>query len=286
VAPAAGQRAGCPSGTWGERFCASIYPGSGHVRENATQRINNESEAGQLDSLAGDRLAQIVYAFNATFVVGRQPVFCGWEKMMNETDPSTTTNTPETFRSPQLMNAHDSALVVIDVQEKLIPHIQNHEKVTWNISRLITGAELLGIQIVATEQYPQGLGATVNSIRQPLSASGTASISEKTMFSCRECAETFSHLYQQGIYKLLLTGIETHVCVAQSALDFIAAGFSVYVCVDAVGSRYPVDHETALRRLENSGAIPTTTESALFEWCEQADRDEFKTISKLIQEEL
>lgn len=204
---------------------------------------------------------------------------------MNDSGQNTDSTMPETFRSPQLMNASDSALVVVDMQEKLVPHIQNHEKVTWNIGRLITGANLLGIKIVATEQYPKGLGPTVDSIRQPLSDCGT-SIPEKTMFSCRECAETFSDLYQQGIYKLLVTGIETHVCVAQTVLDFIAAGFTVYVCVDAVGSRYPVDHATALRRLENSGAIPTTTESALFEWCEKAGRDEFKTISKLVQEQL
>ena len=204
---------------------------------------------------------------------------------MTDNESPLPSDSAETFRSPLLMNAQDSALVVIDVQEKLIPHIRNHEELTWNIGRLITGAELLGLRIVATEQYPRGLGATIEAIRQPL-RTAKSPIPEKTMFSCRECADEFSNLYQQGIHKLLVTGIETHVCVAQSALDLIAAGFSVYVCVDAVGSRHRVDHETALRRLENSGAVLTTTEAALFEWCERASREEFKAISKLIQEEL
>ena len=204
---------------------------------------------------------------------------------MTDHESPSPSGLPETFRSPLLMNAQDSALVVIDVQEKLIPHIRNYETVTWNIGRLITGARLLGVRILATEQYPKGLGATIEAIRQPLSA-GDSPIPEKTMFSCRECTQEFSRLYQQGIQKLLLTGIETHVCVSQSALDLIAAGFSVYVCVDAVGSRHRIDHDTALRRLENSGAVLTTTEAVLFEWCELAGREEFKAISKLVQEKL
>ena len=202
---------------------------------------------------------------------------------MSESESPTQSELSGSFRSPQLMNPADSALVVIDVQEKLIPHIRDHESISWNIGRLMTGAELLGIRIVATEQYPQGLGRTIGEIRDRLNH---RPIAEKTMFSCRECAEVFTQLYGQGVHKLLLTGIETHVCVAQSALDFIAAGFAVYVCVDAVGSRHLIDHETALRRLENSGAVPITSEAALFEWCEQADRKEFKSISKLVQEQL
>ena len=187
------------------------------------------------------------------------------------------------FRSTSLMNASDSALVVIDMQQKLVPLMTDHQKIVSNISRLIEGAKTLGVKVRATEQYPQGLGGTVESLRDQLSDAGAGSIPAKTMFSCRECELMLDELVAAGVTKLLLTGIETHVCVAQTALDLIAAGFSVYVCVDAVGSRGTVDHETAIRRLENAGAIPTTTEAALFEWCERAGSDEFKAISKLVK---
>lgn len=186
------------------------------------------------------------------------------------------------FRSPQLMNANDTAVVIIDVQQKLIPLIENHPRIIANINRLIAGASILGLKIVATEQYPKGLGATVADVKDKLTAVGVEAIPEKLMFSCRECAEMLSTLAEQGVTKLLLSGIESHVCVAQTALDCLAAGFSVYVCVDAVGSRALIDHQTALRRLENSGVIPTTTEAALFEWCERAGSDKFKAISKLV----
>ncbi len=186
-------------------------------------------------------------------------------------------------RSPNLMNANDSALIVIDVQEKLVPLVGNHQHLIWNIERLVEGANILGVGVAATEQYPKGLGGTVENLRHQLAESNDGAIPAKTMFSCRECAATFSGLAERGIHNLLLTGIETHVCVAQSAFDLIAAGFSVYVCIDAVGSRHPIDHATALRRMESAGVTLTTTEAALFEWCEKAGSDQFKQISKLVQ---
>lgn len=189
-----------------------------------------------------------------------------------------------TFRSPLLMNRDDSALVVIDVQEKLLPLVGDFERITWNILRLLSGAETLGVEVVGTEQYPQGLGGTVASIAGRLKTLSRQSVAEKTMFSCRECAALFSTLSGNGIHNLLLCGIETHVCVAQTALDLLAQGFNVFVCVDAVGARHEIDHQTALRRLENSGVTPTTTESALLEWCVKSGSDEFKAISKLVRE--
>ncbi len=198
-----------------------------------------------------------------------------------------TENPPsfESFRSPALMNVADTALVIIDVQQKLVPLIENHEQMVWNIGRLIEGARVLGVKIVATEQYPKGLGGTVEALRSQLGKAGVNHYPDKTMFSCRQCEPTFAELAESGITKLLLSGIETHVCVTQSALDLIALGFDVYVCVDAIGSRHPIDHVTALRRMENEGVTATTTEAALFEWCERAGSDQFKQISKLVQTE-
>lgn len=190
----------------------------------------------------------------------------------------------KTFRSPFLLNVGDSALLIIDVQEKLLPLIPNHLRIQWNIGRLIRGAQTLGVPIAATEQYPQGLGRTVVELRDRLATAGVVSFPEKTMFSCRECATLLAELGEQGINKLVLTGIETHVCVAQTALDLTAAGFNVYLAVDAVGARGQLDHDTAIRRLENSGVVPTTTEAILFEWCEQAGSESFKKISQLVRE--
>jgi nicotinamidase-related amidase len=198
--------------------------------------------------------------------------------MMN--DPMATSSP----RSSQLMNARDSALLIIDFQEKLVPKILDGERIEWNILRLIAGAQVLGVTTLATEQYPQGLGRTVAPVLDALAAGGVNQVPSKTMFSCRECAAEISSLTQQGIYKILLVGIETHVCVAQTAFDLIADGFSVYLAIDAIGSRGRLDHETAIRRLENAGAIPTTTEAALFEWCEQAGSDSFRQISQLVRQ--
>ena len=183
-------------------------------------------------------------------------------------------------RSPLLMNRDDSALLVIDVQARLLPSIDQHERLVFNIRRLIEGAKQLGVRVAATEQYPKGLGGTTEELANLL----PAAIPEKLMFSCRECEQLIDEFDSSGISKILLTGIETHVCVAQTAFDLLAAGFDVYVCVDAVGSRNEIDYLTAIRRMEAAGVTPTTTEAALFEWCEVAGSAEFKAISKLVQE--
>jgi isochorismate hydrolase len=106
----------------------------------------------------------------------------------------------------------------------------------------------------------------------------------KLAFSCRELAAQFAELRERQIEKLLLCGIETHVCVQQTALDLLADGWRVYVAIDSVGSRFDLDHQTALRRMESSGAVLTTAEAALFEWCETAAAAEFKQLSRLVRE--
>lgn len=184
-------------------------------------------------------------------------------------------------RSPELMSADNTALLVIDVQERLIPHIADHKRIVWNIRRLIDAATILGVRVVGTEQYPKGLGPTV-----PVLAERLGTLPEKLMFSCRECWNLFNELKNQGIRNLLVTGIETHVCVQQTVLDFLGQGWHVYVAADAVGSRHRIDYEIALRRMEVSGAVLTTTEAALFEWCVRAGTDQFKKISRLVQESL
>ena len=182
-------------------------------------------------------------------------------------------------RSPELMNAQDTALLVVDVQEKLIGLIPNHDRLVWNTGRLIDGAKILGLPVFATEQYPKGLGHTVAELAGKL-----GEVPDKLTFSCGGCAGPWSTWEEQGISKVLIAGIEAHVCVQQTAMDLMAAGFQVYLAVDAVGSRFEIDRETAFRRLENSGATLTTTESALFEWTVRAGTPEFKQISNLVKQ--
>lgn len=182
-------------------------------------------------------------------------------------------------RSPELMSRSDSALLVVDVQEKLIGLIPEHRRIVWNIVRLIDAANLLGVPVAATEQYPQGLGHTLPQLREKLPDMG-----EKRDFSCTQCADIFAGWRDREILNVLVVGIETHVCVLQTALDLIAAGFNVHVAVDAVGSRFDVDRATAIRRLENSGVTPSTTETAIFEWCATSTAPEFREISRLVRE--
>lgn len=182
-------------------------------------------------------------------------------------------------RSPELMSHDDAGLLVVDVQQKLIGLLPGHRRIVWNIRRLTDAARLLGLPAAATEQYPQGLGGTVPELAQRLE-----NIPAKTAFSCGECGQAIERLQDGGRNKLLVVGIETHVCVQQTVHDLLAAGLRVYVAVDAVGARHAVDHEVALRRMDSAGATLTTTEAAMFEWCQRSDRPEFKQISQLVRE--
>ena len=183
-------------------------------------------------------------------------------------------------RSPELMNRDDAALLVVDMQAKLLPLIPGHARLIWNVRRLIDGAKILGVPIRATEQYPQGLGPTQPELAQRLGA-----IPAKIAFSSCECGEIFTGWRDKGIWKILVCGIETHVCVGQTVHDLLGEGFRVYVAADAVGARGPIDHEISLRRMDSSGATLTTTEAALFEWCGRAGSPEFKQISQLVREQ-
>jgi nicotinamidase-related amidase len=182
-------------------------------------------------------------------------------------------------RSPELMNRDDTALLVVDVQAKLLPLIAGSGRLVWNIGRLIDGAKILGLPVAATEQYPQGLGPTTAELAGKLGA-----IPGKLAFSCGECGELFADWRKRSIWKILVCGIETHVCVGQTVHDLLGEGFRVYVAADAVAARGAIDHEMALRRMDSAGTTLTTTEAALFEWCERAGSPEFKRISALVRE--
>jgi nicotinamidase-related amidase len=179
------------------------------------------------------------------------------------------------------MSPADTALLVIDVQEKLVPFIPDAQQLIRNIGFMIDAARILAVPVLATEQYPKGLGATVPELKSRL-----AEIPDKTAFSSCAAAQIMDTLHRDARVKVVLAGMETHVCVLQTALDLLADGLRVYIAADAVSSRYRVDHDYALRRMEQAGVVLVTGETAVFEWTGGSSRPEFKDISKLVQERM
>ncbi len=159
--------------------------------------------------------------------------------------------------------------------------IPNAAGLVRNIAFLIDGARLLDVPVMATEQYPKGLGATVAELAQRLPERP-----EKLAFSSCAVPSVIEGFRRQGRTRIVLAGIESHVCVLNTALDLLSADFRVYLAVDALASRFPVDHETALRRLEKAGATLTTAETVLFEMTSGASHPRFKQVSALVQERM
>lgn len=183
---------------------------------------------------------------------------------------------------PHLVSAADTGLLVIDVQEKLFHMVIRHEAVERDILFMLDAARVVNIPILATEQYPKGLGSTIPSVASKL----TRPVPDKVTFSCCGNPEVVNCFKREVRPKLILVGIETHVCVQQTALDLLTQDFQIFVPVDAVSCRYPLDHHTALRRMEQAGVVLTTVEALAFELVGTAGTPEFKAISKLVQERM
>lgn len=174
----------------------------------------------------------------------------------------------------KFVRAADSSLLVIDIQERLISAMPARESVIRATNILLEAAVRLGIPVTVTEQYPKGLGPTVAEIASRIPA-GAARL-EKTCFSGAAAVVT-------GRPQVVIAGMETHVCVLQTALELVAAGREVYVAADAVCSRAEANYRNALARMRDAGVIVTNTESVLFEWLRDAAHDRFRAISKLIR---
>jgi nicotinamidase-related amidase len=175
----------------------------------------------------------------------------------------------------ELLDRKRSALVLIDFQERLFPNVCEHSRVLTRIDLLLSAANLMEIPLLVTEQYPKGLGGTIEEIRKALPEMQPLA---KMDFSCVPAPgfkEKLSSLHRDQI---VLAGIETHICVAQTALDLAAQGENVFVVADATASRRPLDAQIALQRMERNGLTITTTESVVFEWLRRAGTDEFKAL--------
>ena len=171
-----------------------------------------------------------------------------------------------------------NALLIIDIQEKIIRPIFNKDSMIKNIKKLINAYEILEENIFISEQNPLKLGVTIPEL---LPKAGFKKI-EKMEFSLANIQEFLKELKNKKVTSLIVCGIETHICIQQTVLDCLQKGIEVILISDAMGSRNRVDHEIALQRMAQRGAILTTTESIIFELCKTADRNEFKEIRNII----
>jgi len=179
------------------------------------------------------------------------------------------------------LKVEDTALLVVDIQEKLLPKIMQAGEVLRNASFLVNAAKVLGVPVIATEQYPKGLGPTVEPIRGLLTT-----VWEKKTFSAVAEGGALDFLKSDARIKVVVVGIEAHICVMQTVLDLLNQGFHVFVCVDAVSSRYAIDVKIALKRMQQAGAILVTAETCVYEWLETAANPAFKEISAMVQERM
>ena len=173
-----------------------------------------------------------------------------------------------------------ASLLIIDLQAKLVPAIAEHERILSRTILMMRAAETLGVPVLLTTQYRQGLGDVVPEVR---AAAGDSEPVDKVTFSCLGC-EGVTHWLESHPKRtqLVVAGIETHICVAQTVMDAVERGMAVHVLSDAVGARHESDHSLGLTRMERTGATLSSTEMAIYELLGRAATDEFRKILPLI----
>jgi nicotinamidase-related amidase len=184
------------------------------------------------------------------------------------------------IRHSSILRKEEAALLIIDIQEKILRAMINPEIVIQNTLKLIKGFKILRSPIFLTEQYPKGLGETESRIKEAIQDIVPV---QKMSFSCSDAEDLFEKLKKQSIKQVAVAGIESHVCVQQTALDLLANGFQISLAADACSSRKNVDHNIALKRMRSAGVTVTTTEAILFEMLVVCGTEEFKKISKLVR---
>ncbi len=173
-----------------------------------------------------------------------------------------------------------TALVVVDIQERLLPSMCEPDRVLRNSLKLVKGAQVLGLPIVLTEQYRKGLGATVAEIAQAVAGFSPL---EKLSFSACNADGWETAAGSRGWSDIILCGIEAHVCVTQTCLDLLESGHRVFVAADATSSRTAENHRLGIERMRDAGAIIVSTEMILFDLLKRAGTDEFKGILGIVK---
>lgn len=179
-----------------------------------------------------------------------------------------------------MLNAENSLFFLIDIQDRLVGMLKNREEIAKNNSILAKAAKILGVPVIASEQYPNGLGSTILEVREYLN---TENVLEKTSFSALATDTIKAKLESLNRKKVVLTGIETHICVYQTARALLDAGYEVYVVKNACSSRSSKDYRTALELMRDYGAKLTCVETVLFELLGSSKHPNFKEIQTLIK---
>ena len=179
-----------------------------------------------------------------------------------------------------LLKREDTTLVVIDFQEKLMPVISGNEQLEDKSVRLIKGMKVLGAPIIVTQQYTKGLGGTIASVSEAL---GDFQHVEKNTFGCMENEEFVARIKESGKKDIVVCGIEAHICVQQTVLQLLDAGYNVYLAADCVSSRNENDKIWALARMREAGAVITTYEAVLYEMLRNSKAEGFKDISAIVK---
>ena len=181
---------------------------------------------------------------------------------------------------PKALDTSNTVLLLIDFQERLFPVMHDKENLLKNVIKLVKGARVLEIPIILTEQYPKGLGPTIPEIKELIPDVKPV---EKVCFSCTDEAAFSQALKASKRKQVLISGIESHICVYQTAMALAREGYEVQVVSDCVASRDPDNKMTAFTRFRLAGIPPTTTEMALFELLKIAQGDKFKQISSIVK---
>jgi len=182
---------------------------------------------------------------------------------------------------PKLLDPTNCAVVVVDVQEAFRNVIPDFEEVAPRIATAANGFGILGVPILVTEQYPKGLGHTAAEIK--LSLPDSCPIFEKTAFSSCGSDEFAKTLDDLDVHQVVLCGIETHICVNQTAHELLEAGFEVHLLTDCISSRFHIDREAGLAKMCASGAVPSSIEMAFFELMRDSTHEKFREIQALIK---
>lgn len=179
-----------------------------------------------------------------------------------------------------MLTADSSILVVVDVQEKLVRLVRDHEKLLKVLQRLIQGILILDVPVICTEQVPDKIGPTDAGLKELLKTS--ACISKKS-FSAWGSRKFCSLIKDHGRKNIILAGIETHVCVYQTARDLLASGYNLHVAADGVSSRTKIDNRIGLEKIKDCGGVLTSAETVLFELLGTAENKKFREILRLIK---
>jgi nicotinamidase-related amidase len=181
-----------------------------------------------------------------------------------------------------MMTPKETVLLVIDIQGKLATSVFQTDRVIKNTSKLIRACKLFDVPVIYTEQYPKGLGRTVDELKELI---GEETPFEKLSFSCCGNDDFMKRMRSLGRNDILVVGMETHVCVYQTCVELVEFGYNVHLVTDAVSSRNEENRTLGIHCIERAGASPTSTEMAIFELLRVAEGDTFKAISKIIKED-